>query len=104
MRWDGDQIAHTTGKNSIHRLKKYLLTLDPDYYYGISLSYPHIFLDPYHTTKALVGKEIWVHTYHKDVCFHTDKKHYFEVLWLPFFYLKTLFGKLESEYSAPAGR
>jgi glycosyltransferase involved in cell wall biosynthesis len=72
MRWDGDQIAHTDGKNSILKLRKYLLSLDSNQYFGIILSYAHLFLDPFHLLKSLVGREMWVHTYHKDICFYLD--------------------------------
>jgi glycosyltransferase involved in cell wall biosynthesis len=83
MRWDGDQIAHTEGKNSILKLRKYLMALDSSQYFGIILSYPHLFLDPFHLHKSLIGREMWVHTYQKDICYYGDKSRVFELLWIP---------------------
>ena len=85
MRWMGDWIGHTSGKSSIQKVRKYILSLNPNRYYGFTIIFPNLFMDPFHV--YAINKEIWIHNYHKDVyrCY-SNLPSPFEDLWLPNFF------------------
>jgi glycosyltransferase involved in cell wall biosynthesis len=64
FRWDGDMVAHTTGKHTIHNLRKRILALDPRRYYLIYLRHINLSGDLGHQDpKEMVHIEEYVHTY-----------------------------------------
>jgi len=85
VRWDGDFIAHTSGKQNISRLRSFLLSLPKQRYYLIYPTTVTFAGDAFHVEK---GKEY--HSEHYIHSFHPHSKYVrkgkFEVLQAPFFY------------------
>ena len=86
MRVDADQVAQTSGKYNIMKLKKRILQLNPNYYYAIYLNHVNLFLDFFHLNKIYQRhREIWLYNYSPDVvCIR--KGRYSDVFWIPIYY------------------
>ena len=85
LRWDGDMIARTQGKESFKRIRDFTLSLDPDRYY--SIYFPHIQLeaDLFHQDpQQLIHYEDYLFTYSPRL-FHRRKGRLREMIY-PFFY------------------
>ena len=64
FRWDGDMVAHTTGKHSIFRLRNRLLSLDSRRYYVIYLRHINLSGDLSHQDPdEMVHIEEYLHTF-----------------------------------------
>ena len=67
FRWDGDMVAHTSGKNAISGLKERILSLDPRRYYLIYLRHVNLSGDLLHQKPSeMVHIEEYIHTYSKE--------------------------------------
>ena len=85
FRWDGDMVAHTTGKYTIQNLRKRLLALDPRRYYLIYLRHINLSGDLGHQdSKEMVHIEEYVHTYSPEARYiHPGR---FEAIKVPKYY------------------
>jgi len=64
FRWDGDMVAHTTGKHTIFNLRDRILSLDPRCYYLIYLRHINLSGDLFHqNANEMVHIEEYIHTY-----------------------------------------
>ena len=66
FRWDGDMVAHTSGKYAISVLRDRLLSLDSRHYYVIYLCHINLSGDLFHQdSKEMVHIEEYIHMYSK---------------------------------------
>jgi len=66
FRWDGDMVAHTSGKYAISGLRRRILSLDPRRYYLIYLRHINLSGDLLHQDpREMVHIEEYIHTYSK---------------------------------------
>lgn len=85
VRWDGDFVAHTTGKNAISNLRQRIFSLDPRCYHLIYLRLINLCGDLFHqNSMEMVHIEEYIHTF-------SDQAHYihpgrFEALKTPIYY------------------
>jgi glycosyltransferase involved in cell wall biosynthesis len=64
FRWDGDMVAHTSGKYAISKLRDRILSLDARRYYLIYLRHINLSGDLFHQdSKEMVHIEEYIHTY-----------------------------------------
>jgi len=62
IKWDADFIAHTNGDSDIRKLRKFILSLNPHYYYCIYLRPVHLFGDFEHVFKP--RGFLWIDSLH----------------------------------------
>ncbi len=85
FKWDGDMVAHTTGKYAISRLRERILSLDCRRYYLIYLRYINLAGDIFHQNqKEMVHIEEYIHTYSKKVRYVHQQQ--YEAIKLPKYY------------------
>jgi len=85
VRWDSDFIAYTDGERDIHKLRKYLLSLNQKNYYLIYPVLINFSYDLFHVRRNReLHSEGYIHTYHYSLKYIKEGK--FEVLRVPFFY------------------
>lgn len=86
MRVDGDFIAKTSGKYNIAKLRRRILQLDPNIYYGIRLNIILLYIDFFHTHKEIPSsKEFYLFTYSPDLhCYRKWK--YSDIFFVPIYY------------------
>ena len=85
FRWDGDFIAHTSGKNNIKYLRNYLLSLNPQnfyYIYPLTVSFSGDFF--HIRNNHALHSEGYIHSYHPSIKYVFSGK--FEVLKIPLFF------------------
>ncbi|HUT63169.1 MAG TPA: glycosyltransferase, partial [Anaerolineae bacterium] len=85
LRWDGDMIARTQGKDSFMRIREFALSLDTDRYY--SINFPHIQLeaDLFHQDPhQLIHYEDYLFTYSPKL-YHRRKGRLREMIY-PLYY------------------
>jgi glycosyltransferase involved in cell wall biosynthesis len=89
FRWDGDMVAHTSGKNAISGLRERILSLDPRRYYLIYLRHINLSGDLLHQDpREMVHIEEYIHTYSNTARYvHPGR---FEAIKVPKYY-KILF-------------
>lgn len=89
FRWDGDMIAHTSGKHPIAELRARILDLNPHRYYLIYLWHINLSGDLCHQDpREMVHIEEYIHTFSESARFiHPGR---FEAVKFPFYY-KPLF-------------
>jgi glycosyltransferase involved in cell wall biosynthesis len=64
LRWDGDMVAHTSGKYSISNLRERILSLDPRRYYLVYLRHINLAGDLFHQNpEEMVHIEEYIHTF-----------------------------------------
>jgi len=64
FRWDGDMVAHTSGKYAISKLRERILSLDARRYYLIYLRHINLSGDLFHQdSEEMVHVEEYIHTY-----------------------------------------
>jgi len=85
FRWDGDMVAHTSGKYAISNLRDRLLSLDSRHYYVIYLRHINLSGDLFHLNpEEMVHIEEYIHTYSKKAKYiHPGR---FEAIKLPKYY------------------
>jgi len=89
VKWDGDMVAHTTGKFTSSELRKRILSLDKRRYYAIYLRHINLAGDLFHQeTNKQVHIEEYIYTYSDKIKFVHIKQ--FEAIQFPKYY-KPLF-------------
>jgi len=89
FRWDGDMIAHTSGKNAISRLRERILSLDARRYYLIYLRHVNLSGDLLHQDpREMVHIEEYIYTYSKEARYVHPRR--FEAIRVPK-YFRVLF-------------
>jgi glycosyltransferase involved in cell wall biosynthesis len=85
FRWDGDMVAHTSGKHAISNLQKKLLALDSRRYYVIYLRHINLSGDLFHqNANEMVHIEEYIHTYNETTRYiHPGR---FEAIKVPKYY------------------
>jgi glycosyltransferase involved in cell wall biosynthesis len=85
FKWDGDIVAHTTGKYAISRLRERILSLDSRRYYLIYLRHINLAGDVFHQhRKEMVHIEEYIHTYSKKARYIHQGQ--YEAIKLPKYY------------------
>jgi len=85
FRWDGDMVAHTSGKYGISNLRERILSLDARRYYLVYLRHINLSGDLIHQDpKEMVHIEEYIHTFSKKARYVHPKA--FEAIKLPKYY------------------
>jgi len=85
FRWDGDMVAHTSGKYSISKLRERILSLDPRRYYLVYLRHINLSGDLFHQDpKEMVHIEEYIHTFSESARYVHPKA--FEAIKVPKYY------------------
>jgi hypothetical protein len=86
FRWDGDMVAHTSGKHSIHHLRERIFSLDSRRYYLIYLRHINLAGDLFHQDpKEMVHIEEYIHSFSDKARFVHPRR--FEAVKFPKYYI-----------------
>ncbi|MHA1264824.1 MAG: glycosyltransferase [Candidatus Helarchaeota archaeon] len=87
LRFAGDMVAKTSGKYDIRKLRKQILNLNPNYYYGFILNIVFLSSDLFHTPKHLpFAREIYLHSNSQDIICFKDPNQGVPNLFIPLYY------------------
>jgi glycosyltransferase involved in cell wall biosynthesis len=85
LRWDGDMVAHTTGRHSISNLRDRILSLDKRRYYLIYLRHINLSGDLFHQDpNEMVHIEEYIHTFSPGARYVHPRR--FEAIKVPRYY------------------